>query len=265
MSVPRRLAGPPRVARSTRGSRERTLDEKSRVHARELGFEPDLSPLFLGLATLVVLVVLGFELAGLAGATAGMALLPVSVLVLRRFRQGQLAHRAQAQLPDVCTHLSRTIRSGRPIEEALQNVACEMTLLPAGLSGAAGQSMSGRPIVAAIEEWAASAESSAEQLLSSALLVGVRQGGDLSNALDLVGAGLRDDLELASRRRVLLIQATMSAAVLLLLPVGFAVVSSVVRGALVFQGRLGAVLVIVGIGLDAVGCLWMRALMRGLR
>lgn len=265
MSVPRRVAGPPRVARPTPGHRERTLDEKWRVHAHELGFEPGLSPVFLGFAALVVAAGLGFELAGMPGATGGTALLPVAVFVMRRVRQGQLATRAQALLPEVCARLSRTIRSGRPIEDALQDVACEMAPLPPGLSGAAGQSMSGRPIVAAIEEWAASAESSAEQLLSGALLVGVRQGGDLSNALDLVGAGLRDDLELASRRRVLLIQATMSAAVLVLLPVGFAVVTSVVRGGVVFQGRVGAVLVISGLGLDAVGCLWIRALMRGLR
>ncbi len=265
MSVPRRIVGPSRAARSTPRPRERTLDEKSRVHARQLGFEPGLSPLLLGLAALVVSAGLGFELAGMPGASVGTMLLPVAVLVTRRLRERRLANRAQALLPEVCAHLSRTIRSGRPIEEALQIVACQVVPLPAGISRAAGQSMGGRPIVAAIEEWAASAESSAEQLLSSALLVGVRQGGDLSNALDLVGAGLRDDLELASRRRVLLIQATMSAAVLVSLPVGFAVVSSVVRGGLVFQGRLGAALLIAGLGLDAVGCLWMRALMRGLR
>jgi len=123
--------------------------------------------------------------------------------------------------PEICVRLSRTIRSGRSVEEAFDELVGHVTPLPVGVVRVATQSGTGRPLGVAVDDWVRGAESSAERLMSSALHLGVRRGGELATTLDVVGGGLRDDLELDARRRVLLVQATMSAAVLVMLPVAW--------------------------------------------
>lgn len=269
MTIPRRLVESPRSA-GVQTSRPqltgiRRIDDAWRLHASDLGLQLRWSPLVLACATGLVLVALGAVVAGIVGASSAVLLAIVGFLALRRLRARRVAQRAEAMLPEICVRLSRTVRSGRSVEDAFDEVVGHVTPLPAGVSRVAAQSRAGRPLGPAVDEWVRRSESRAERLLSSALCLGVRRGGGLATTLDVVGGGLRDDLELDARRRVLLVQATTSAAVLVLLPVAFAIVASVLRGGLVFQGRLGVALIAAGLGLDALGCLWMRSLMRGLR
>ena len=60
-------------------------------------------------------------------------------------------------------------------------------------------------------------------------------------------------------------QAQVSALVLVVMPVGFAALSSIMRGSFVFTGVVGVALLAGGLILDGIGVLWMRRLMRGLR
>jgi Flp pilus assembly protein TadB len=269
MSIPRRLVDPRWAAAPNPSSqhllRWRRFDQTLRSHARDLGVDLTWSPLVLVIVTCMTFAVLGTLLAGVVGAVGASCLFLFALLLGRRFGSRRAVRRAQTMFPEICVRLSRTIRSGRSVEEAFDEVVAHVTPLPVGVVRVATQSSTGRPIGVAIDDWVRGAESSAERLMSSALYLGVRRGGELATTLDVVGGGLRDDLELDARRRVLLVQATMSAAVLVMLPVVFAVVASVLRGGLVFQGRLGVVLIGIGIGLDGLGFLWMRSLMRGLR
>ncbi len=269
MSIPRRLIDPRSVTATNTSSQYlvhwRRFDQTLRSHARELGVELTWSPLILVGITCTTFAVLGFLLAGVVGALSASCLLLFALLLGRRLGSRRAVRRAQTMLPEICVRLSRTIRSGRSVEEAFDEVVGHVTPLPVGVVRVATQSSTGRPLGVAIDDWVCGAESSAERLMSSALYLGVRRGGELATTLDVVGGGIRDDLELDARRRVLLVQATMSGAVLVMLPVVFAVVASVLRGGLVFQGRLGVALLGTGIGLDALGFLWMRSLMRGLR
>lgn len=269
MSIPRRLVNPRWATARNTSSRHlvrwRCFDHTLRSHARDLGVELTWSPLVLVGVTCTTMAVLGSLLAGVVGALSASCLFLFALLFGRRLGSRRAVRRAQTMLPEICVRLSRTVRSGQSVEEAFDEVVGHVSPLPVGVVRVATQSSTGRPIGVAIDDWVRGAESSAEQLMSSALHIGVRRGGELATTLDVVGDGLRDDLELDARRRVLLVQATMSAAVLVMLPVVFALVASVLRGGLVFQGRLGVALLGTGLGLDALGFLWMRSLMRGLR
>ncbi len=269
MSMPRRLVGPLGSGAPKSPPKHlaalRRVDDTWRAHARDLGVQLRWSPLVLGAVLWFLLSALGALAAGLLGSLGAGGIVLFIVVFARRLAARRVLRRAQSMLPEICVRLSRTIRSGRSVEEAFNDVVGHVSPLPIGVSRVANQSRTGRPLEVAIDAWIREAESSAERLLSSALHLGVRQGGELATTLDVVGGGLRDDLELDARRRVLLVQATSSAAVLVMLPVVFATVASVLRGGLVFQGRLGVALIAAGLALDAIGCLWMRSLMRGLR
>ena len=49
------------------------------------------------------------------------------------------------------------------------------------------------------------------------------------------------------------------------MPLGFAALSSIIRGGVAFAGITGLLLLVGGLTLDGVGVLWMRRLLRGLR
>lgn len=268
MSIPRRVTSTSHDRRAhthVGGERRAHADDAIRYLLRSFDIELVWSPsVVIGLFGLVM-VWSGFVVAGLVGAlTVGVALLGAGLLLPHLATRRRITA-TQHVLPEACLRMATVIRSGRPLDCAVVDVASEMDLVSDGLAALAHQVEVGRPVSQALQEWATTSLSSAERMLSAAMVLGVEQGGDLAHALDAVGEGIRDDLELAARRRVLLVQATMSATVLVLLPVVFALVASMVRGGLVFQGSLGAVLLAGGVGLDVLGCLWMWALMRGLR
>jgi len=108
-------------------------------------------------------------------------------------------------------------------------------------------------------------DSDAEHLLVSALWLGNDLGGNVARSLDIVGDGIRDDLQLAARRRTLLTQSRLSALVLVSLPIVFAAMASLVQGRLIYQGWTGLMLLIVGGMLDVLGMLWIRRLLRSLQ
>lgn len=116
-----------------------------------------------------------------------------------------------------------------------------------------------------IARWSDDASSESEQLLVTALAIALRAGAQLGPVLDGLAVALRDELALDARRRVLLVQAQVSALVLVAMPVAFALLSSIVRGGVAFSGVTGLVLLTGGIGLDGIGVVWMRRLLRGLQ
>jgi Flp pilus assembly protein TadB len=241
------------------------VDDYVRTRMQEAGVDLRWSPsaLFLGAAGSVVS--LGAHLGGIIGVGMAIACLAIALSVGDRVVRMRTRQRSQAALPELTLRLSRDVRSGLPIDRAIRTVASEMTPLPEGFVVMVNQVERGRPICDALDGWGHTASSSAERLLVAALVIGVKHGGDLARTLDMVGEGVRDDLELAERRRVLLMQTTMSALVLVSLPVGFSAAASLVRGEVIYEGPLGLVLLAAGLTLDAAGLLWMRAAMRRLR
>lgn len=168
-------------------------------------------------------------------------------------------------LPRFITQLSRALRSGLSIDRALHEVVEATPDLPSRVRTVATQINAGRPLDASLSDWAQAARSEPERLVVTAIVLGQRSGANLGPVLDGIADAVRDELALDARRRVLLVQAQLSAAVLVVLPLGFATVSSLARGSFTFAGPIGMALLAAGLFLDGVGLLWMRRLLRGLR
>lgn len=179
---------------------------------------------------------------------------------VRRFDMGRM-RRSQQDLPEIAMRIARSLRAGCPLEQALMEAAD--TGHPS-LIRVREQLIAGRPIGDAVDDWASTAASEPERLLVAALSLGRETGGNLASATDLVGAGIRDDLQLDARRRTLLTQSRLSAGLLVALPVVFATLASVLQGRVIYQGVGGLFLVSVGGVLDLLGLLWIRRLLRGL-
>lgn len=170
----------------------------------------------------------------------------------------------QSGLPDFAMRVSRDLRTGASIDQALIDAMTE-THAPAYVVEVASGLRAGQPIGTAVERWVADARSESERLLATALAIGLRAGAQLAPVLDGLAVALRDELALDARRRVLLVQAQVSALVLVAMPVGFSALSSALRGGFAFSGTVGVALLVVGLTLDGIGVIWMRRLLRGLR
>ncbi len=170
----------------------------------------------------------------------------------------------QSALPDFAMSLSRDLRTGTSIDRALVD-AVAANDAPAHMQMVVARVRSGQPIGEVIARWSDDASSESEQLLVTALAIALRAGAQLGPVLDGLAVALRDELALDARRRVLLVQAQVSALVLVAMPVAFALLSSIVRGGVAFSGVTGLVLLTGGIGLDGIGVVWMRRLLRGLQ
>lgn len=166
-------------------------------------------------------------------------------------------------LPAFSLYLARQLRSGATLEQALVEVIGDIDT-PDRVSSVGRQLSAGRPLTDVLDEWSETAEGT-EELLVAALRLGPATGAPMARSLEGVATALRDDRELDDRRRVWLAQAQMSAAVLVALPVLFAMLSSALRGRFVYGDRIGVVVLIVGLTLDGVGILWIRRLLRRLR
>lgn len=265
MRMPVRLVGAVHSPLGQRWGTVINVDARLRSHAHHLGVDTRWSPALLLGVTCVALIMVGVHIGGVIGGPITATLIAVVLVVTNRQVQRQIDRIAQEALTEVVLHLSRALRSGETFERALAGLGNSDIPLTRGMGQLVRQVRTGRPLDSALEAWLANASSSPEQLLAAAMTLGVSHGGTLARTLDGVGEALRDELELAARRRILLAQTTMSAGVLVALPVVFAIVVSVVRGTSVFGDTVGLGLLVAGLVLDAVGLWWMAQMLRRLR
>jgi tight adherence protein B len=264
VKVPSRVVepiAPPRPGRFLAS----TLDPSLRSKAEDLGITVVWSPsLILGVVC-VALLFTGARIGGLIGALVACGVAVAMPMPTRQYLRRRVDRSAEAGLPEVALRIARGLQTGDSLEQALVALSSNVAPLTGGLDRLIRQLRRGRPLEPALDAWLTSAATSSERLLAAALILGVSHGGPLATALDGVGEGLRDELQHSARRRLLLVQATMSTAVLVALPVVFAIVASIVRGASVLDGAAGILLVVGGVLLDALGLWWMSVLMRRLR
>ena len=252
-------------APSSRQESTSALDARLREQFAPLGITFTWSPSLLLGTVAMGLFLASFRVGGLMGLSAVAFVLCAGWLSVDRIAALMVQRRSDRLLPDLALRLARSLRSGLPPERAIEQAAHELDGGHRRFGLVAAQVSAGRPVTLALAEWLRTARGDAEQLLAAGLLLGIEHGGDLAKAIDGVGEGLRDDLDLDARRRVLLTQSRVSAAVLVALPVIFALVASALNGGSIYQGPFGYGLLLAGLGLDLIGIYWMRSLMGGLR
>ncbi len=175
--------------------------------------------------------------------------------------------RPPADLLDWASGLDGALRAGELIPDALRQSIDVTTVgsdvvLPVGAHRAVAELAHGRMMRSVLLDWRQRSTTTDERLVVTALLVASEQGARACEAVDVVVDRLRDRRFIDSRRRVLTAQARATAAVLVLLPLVFVGLTSLLRRDVPFAGRGGLVVLVAGVALDGLGYLWMRNLRR---
>lgn len=210
-----------------------------------------------GVAAVLAVALGGPFLGGVA--VAGVAALPpVAFGVLRRRRATSYDDALIAALDA----LARSIRSGASLSQAVREAA---TAVPgpvgADLSRVSSSVGRGVTLEAALRDWVARNDRPAVRLAVGALGLASQTGGPPARVVEDVATALRGRQHLEREAVALAAQAKLSAVVVGVAPIGFALLACVVdrRNAhLLFGTPIGIGCVTVGLALDAVGALWMR-------
>ncbi|MDP9404348.1 MAG: type II secretion system F family protein [Actinomycetota bacterium] len=233
----------------------------------QAGFSVDAGQAWsLWLASLALAGAAGGMIGGVGAATvaAGAALAgPVVAWRLLRRRGGD---RLEAALPGAVDAITRALRSGASLRQALAEAATATPgPLGAELASVARATDRGASVVAALEAWGQRQPAAGVRLLVSALCLGAETGGALARAVDGVAATLRQRLAARTEARALATQARASAAVLAAAPLAFTAIASVAdarTSAFLFRTPAGVLCLAGGLALDAAGALWMARLTR---
>ena len=163
--------------------------------------------------------------------------------------------------------MASSLRAGRSLGAALVEVAagCAPPLGPE-LRGVADAVVHGAAVEAALARWAGAVGASRDVALAgTALALGGRAGGEVARALDRVAASLRERRELRAEVRALATQARASAGVLIVAPLLFALLVSAIEpgvAGFLLTTPAGLACLAAGLGLDALGALWMARIVQ---
>jgi len=182
------------------------------------------------------------------------------------FADRLLRHRRDRQvdeaLPDALDAIARSLRSGGSLRQAVEEAAgATRGPLAADLTRVVTEIGAGAPLAASLERWAASRPLPGVRLATAALGLGAETGGASAQAIDGVAATLRTNLGISGEVRALSSQARLSALVIVLAPVAFALLAATADGAtlsFLLGTPLGLACLGGGLGLDALGWWWMR-------
>lgn len=185
----------------------------------------------------------------------------------RRHAAGSTQRLRQAQLPEGLERIAAALRSGVSLPQAVA-AAGRSTPDPLGreLAGLAGSADHGQPMGRVLDRWVADHGDASTRLAATALVLATRVGAAPARAIDGVAATLRERHELTAERRALATQARVSATVLSVAPLAFALLlgaTDPAAGRFLLHSPGGWACMAAGLGLDAVGAVWMMRLVGG--
>lgn len=208
------------------------------------------------------------------GATLGAALAgPVGLLIgtlggalavegwLSRRREARASF-AEIQLRDFAVALAAAVRAGLSLRLGLVEAGRDLDEpLGSVIASVARDLDSGRPLHAALDRIASELDLPDAQLLTTALAIHRRTGGQLPVLLDELAEVVGQRVEARRGSRALTAQGRASGAVLAVLPVAFVALLSGTGGdglGAFYRTPPGAGLLFLGVLLDVAGFLWIR-------
>ncbi len=233
------------------------------LRALELPIEPALlwrcwigSVAFgFGFGALIAGPVLGL----LGGATVAVAPLIASVMLRSR---ADAAY--DTTLATALDAVGRSVRSGGSLPQAVSEASI-------GVRGPVGADLSrvataigrGRPFADAVRDWRDARDKPSVRLTVGALVLATQTGGPPARVIEDVASAIRSRQQVAREAHALAAQARLSALVVGVAPLGFMVITCLAdpRNAHVLFGTpVGITCVLAGLGLDALGAMWMHRL-----
>lgn len=204
---------------------------------------------------------------GLAPATGVLAALggviggPVALRLGRHRRERLVA----SAVPDALEQIGSELRAGGTVASALTGIAYGDGALASDIARVETRVRLGAALPDALRSWARERRAVGVEVAAGALSLSATVGGPAADALDGLASSLRARLSVFAEARALSAQARYSAWVIALAPVGYLVSTAVVdpRSVRVLVGTAaGRVCVVLGLGLELLGAMWMRAIVR---
>jgi tight adherence protein B len=164
-----------------------------------------------------VMAMIGFGPVACLSAGAGVAVLPLIVLISKRKRRIKTL---VEQLPDVFELMGQALRAGHSLASAVQLISQQ---LPNPVAGEFARVFHEQNLGLKIEDALLNLADRVDQMdvrfFVTAVLIQRQTGGDLAEVLDKIGKVIRDRIQLFGAVRALTAEGRLSGLVLLLLPV----------------------------------------------
>jgi len=207
-----------------------------------------------GAALLAAMLAPGLVPAAVLGAVAAG---PVGLHLARGRRRARLA----AALPEAVEQVAAELRGGGTVREGVEHLARADGPLAPELRRVCARAELGLGFGEALAAWPNDSAVVDVRAVAGAFAVAATVGGRSAAALDGLAASLRDRIGATAEARSLSAQARLSAVVVGAAPLVYLLFSALVDPAtlatLVGTGY-GRVCLVVGLGLEALGALWMR-------
>ena len=170
--------------------------------------------------------------------------------------------RRPSGLPEAVDAVASALRAGRSLADALVTAAAATpNPLASELTGVATAIGRGLPSAVAVERWSTRTTEPGAPLFAAAIGLAGDAGGDVGGALAGVADTLRERRALGREIRALAAQARLSALIVAVAPVGFAVVAALAdpeTARFLLATPAGLACLVIGAALDLAGWRWMR-------
>jgi tight adherence protein B len=186
---------------------------------------------------------------------------PVGLRSMRHRRARAVA----AAIPTLLDHVSAELRAGGTVATAIARLAAGDTLLAPGLATVEARLRLGASFADAMRAWSTSCAAPGSASAAGALALSNSVGGRSADALDGLGASLRERLGLVSETRALSAQARYSALVIGLGPIVYLAGSAALdpRSLHALAATpTGRACLLAGSTLELFGAWWMRRIVR---
>lgn len=180
--------------------------------------------------------------------------------------EARRARQAGVNLPVALEAMARSLRAGTGLHAAVADGAAAVSgPLRVELHDVAEAVARGTPLVEALDQWRRASRVPGVRLAVHALSVAADIGGPQAASVDGVASTLRQRLAVQAEARALSAQARLSATVIAIAPVAFALLASAAdadNAAFLLTTPVGLTMLVVGLALDGVGALWMARITR---
>jgi tight adherence protein B len=258
--------------RALAGRRERLLPRRVRppivrlLHDAALTSTPERA-VEVWLFSAGIVAIVGFGLSPSVGVIGGLGVIVGGPVGLRLAGQRH-ARIVAAAVPGTLERVGAELRAGGTVATALATIGSGDGPLAPDISRLESRVRLGASLPGALQAWARERPVAGVEATAGALALSATVGGRAAGSLDALAASLRDRLAVADEARALSAQARYSAWVIGIAPVGYIVGSAAVdpRSLHLLLGTAGGRgCALVGIALELLGVVWMRAIVRGER
>lgn len=269
--VPAELSVFSRVSSSTVGAVDEAIGKSGGLYGKELLYNAGVkaAPADFTVFVLSMALVAGLLIGFLTHVIVGILVVFLGPLVARivlGMKRDKRRAKFDAQLPDTIQTLIGGLRAGHSVMRAIDAVAAEAEA-PASeeLARIVNETRIGKDSHLAIEEAATRMDSEDFRWIAQAIQIHREVGGDLAEVLEHVLETIRERSQIKGQVRALSAEGKMSAYILMALPVGIALMFSVLNPPYILalvQNLLGIAMIVAAGVMYAIGGFWLSRIIK---